>query len=254
VVAICSHLSKRVKASPVSLPTGALLTQFHNPALGPYVKNFNLIYLDIALSREQNLDKYGPQLLHGISKISPSGLKSYFPIMMRALARWKFDYETPGLGERLGIEEQDIKVLAGLFERLLLYDGTTSSIPPPPTYVSKDGFPNLHALNSAKMAAVKLTRGAFEKAGGLVLFIGAKDGNTEVADFCIDATKRLGTDLENEGYIRGLYELYSSGPRLNIQISIVETLSKSVLGANMMPQMLQLLEKGFQGSHIPESN
>jgi hypothetical protein len=232
----------------VSLPTGTLLTQFHNPALGPYVKNFNLIYLDIALSREQNLDTYGPQLLRGISNISQTGLKGYFPIMMRGLARWKFDYETPGLRERIGVEEKDIKVLAGLFERLLLYDGTTNSLPTPPLYVSKEGFPNVHALNSAKVAAAKLIRGAFGKAGALALFIGAKDGNTEIADFCVDATKRSATDIEAEGYIHGLYELYFSGPRLNIQVSVVETLSRSVRGANLMPQMLQLIEKGFQGT------
>ena len=247
VVAICSHLSKRVKASPVSLPTGDLLTQFHNPLLGPYVKNFNLIYLDVALSREQDLDKYAPQLLNGISRISQTGLKGYFPIVMRTLPRWNFDYENPELREKLGLQDEDVKCLAGMFERLLLYDGTTSSVPAPPPYVTKDGFPNLHALNSAKLAAVKLTRGAFGKEGALTLFIGTKDGNTEIADFCIDAIKRGGIDLEDKEYIRKLYDLYFSAPRLNIQISIVETLSKSLLAANMMPQMLQLIEKGFQG-------
>jgi hypothetical protein len=246
-VTICSHLSKRVKASPVPLPTDALLTQFHNPALGPYVKNFNLIYLDIALTREQNVEKYGPQLLQGISRISQSGLKGYFPIMMRALARSKFDYDTPGLRDRLGLEDQDIQTLAGLFEKLLLYDGTASSTPTPPAYISKDGFPNLNALNTAKMAAVKLTREAFGKEGALTLFIGAKDGNSEVADFCTDALKRGEVNLEDTKYIQKLYELYFSEPRLNIQIAIIDTFSKSVAAANIMPQMLQLVEKGFQG-------
>jgi hypothetical protein len=236
-----------VKASSVSLPTSALLTQFHNPTLGPYVKNFNLIYLDIALARESNLDSYGPQLVQGISRLSPSGMKGYFPIMMRALARWKFDYDTPGLRERLGLSEQDITVLAGLFEKLLLYDGTIGSVPTPPAYISKDGFPNLNALNAAKLAAVKMTRGAFGTEGTLTLFIGTKDGNSEIADFCIDAIKRGGVDLENAAYIKALYDLYFSGPRLSLQIAIVETLTKSVLATNSMPQMLKLIEKGFQG-------
>lgn len=167
---------------------------------------------------------------------------------MRTLARWKFDYETPGLRERIGLEEADIRTLAGLFEHLLLYDGTTTSAPAPPPYVSKDGFPNLHALNAAKIAAVKLTRGAFGKDGALTLFIGTKDGNTEVSNLAIDAIKRNGVDMEDERYIRGLYDLYFSGPRLNIQIAVIEALSKSVLGANMMPQMLDLIKKGFEGS------
>ena len=166
---------------------------------------------------------------------------------MRTLARWKFDYETPGLAQRLGLQEQDIKSLAGMFEKLMLYDGTTNSMPTPPTYVAKEGFPNLPALNAAKLAAVKLTRGALGKDGALTLFIGTKDGNAEIAGFCIDAIKRGGIDLEDQNYIHKLYDLYFSVPRLNIQISIVENLSKSVLAANKMPQMLQLIEKGFQG-------
>jgi hypothetical protein len=231
----------------VPLPTGALLTQFHNPALGPYVKNFNLIYLDIALTRESDLDTYAPQLLRGISRISQSGLKGYFPIMMRALARWKFDYENPGLRERLGLDDADVEALAGLFERLLLYDGTSTSIPTPPAYIGKDGFPNLHALNSAKLAAVKLTRGALGKEGNLALFIGVRDGNADVSSFSSDAIKRSGINVEDENYIRGLYDLYLAGPRLNIQIAVVEALSKSVKAANMMPQMLKVIETGFQG-------
>jgi hypothetical protein len=231
----------------VPLPTGALLTQFHNPSLGPFVKNFDLIYLDVALSRESNLDLYGPQLLRGISRISQSSLKTYFAIMMRALAKWKFDYDTPGLKARIGLDGEDVKCLAGLFERLLLYDGTLGSIPTPPAYISKDGFPNLHALNAAKLSAVKLTRGALGKEGNLALFIGARDGNMEVADFCVDAVKRNGVNVEDVGYIHGLYDLYFSGPKVNIQVAVVETLSKSVVAANTMPQMLQLVESGFKG-------
>ena len=166
---------------------------------------------------------------------------------MKTLSRWKFDYETPGLVESLGLQVQDIKSLAGMFEKLMLYDGTTNSIPTPPMYITKDGFPNLYALNAAKLAAVKLTRGALGKDGALTLFIGTKDGNTEITNFCIDAIKRGGIDLEDQNYIHKLYDLYFSIPRLNIQISILENLSKSVLAANKMPQMLQLIDKGFQG-------
>ena len=166
---------------------------------------------------------------------------------MRALSRWKFDYESPGLTERLELQEQDVKSLAGMFEKLMLYDGSTNAIPSPPLYVTKEGFPNLHALNAAKLAAAKLTRGAFGKEGALTLFIGSKDGNIEISDFCIDAIKRGGVDLEDREYILKLYDLYSFVPRLNIQISTVETLSKSVLATNMMPQMLRLIENGFQG-------
>lgn len=166
---------------------------------------------------------------------------------MKTFARWKFDYETPGLVERLGLQEKDVKSLAVMFEKLMLYDGTTNSIPAPPIYITKEGFPNLHALNAAKLAGVKLTRGALGKDGALTLFIGTKDGNAEIAAFCIDAIKRGGIDLEDQDYIHKLYNLYFSVPRLNIQISIVENLSKSMLAANKMPQMLQLIEKGFQG-------
>ena len=236
-----------MKASNVSLPTGALLEQFQNPALGPYVKNFNLIYLDIALSREENFDTYGPQMLKGISQLPPSALKGYFPIMMRALVRWKFDYETPGLRDKLNLSDADVRALAELFEKLLLYDGTATSIPPPPAYISKEGFPNLHVLNAAKLAAAKFTRGALGREGNLALFIGARDGSTEVRDFCLDAIKRGGVDLEDEAYIRKLYELYAVGPRVNMQIAILESLGKSVVATNMMPNMLQLVESGFQG-------
>lgn len=201
----------------------------------------------MALNREPNLDVYAPKLIHGISKIPQSSLKGYFPIMMRALARWKFDYDSPAFQELLGLEEADVKILTGWFERLLLYDGTAASVPIPPAYISKDGFPNLRALNAAKMAAVKLTRGVLGGEGALTLFIGTKDGNSEVAEFCADAIKRGGVNLEDERYVRGLYDLYFAGPKLNLQIAIVESLSKSVFAANLMPQLLQLVEAGFRG-------
>jgi hypothetical protein len=170
--------------------------------------------------------------------------------MMRALERWKFDYETPGLAERISLDKKDAKCLAGMFEKLLLYDGTVNSKPLPPPYISKEGFPNLNALNAAKLAAAKLTRGALGEDGSLALFIGARDANAEVADFCNDAIKRLGINLEDASLIRGLYALYFSDPRLNVQISILETLGRSVLAANMMPEMLQLLQKGFEGMYL----
>jgi len=170
--------------------------------------------------------------------------------MMRALARWKFDYETPGLRERLNLADADVSALAKLFENLLLYDGTTTSVPPPPGYVSKEGFPTLNALNEAKLAAAKFARGALGKDGNLVLFIGSRDGSTEVRDFCIDALKRGGIDLEDEKYIHGLYELYLAGPRVNIQIAILEALAKSTVATNMMPDMLQLVDAGFQGTQF----
>jgi Proteasome stabiliser len=232
------------------LPTGALLTQFHTPNLGPFVKNFNLIYLDIALTREQNLDLYGPQLIRGISRVSQSGLKGFFPIMMKTLARWEFDYESPVLQPKLELEEADVKALAGLFQSLMLFDGTLTATPSPPAYISRDAFPNLHVLNAAKLAAVKLCRGALERQGHTSLFIGARDGNSQVADFCADAIKRDGLDFEDESFIRGLYSLYFQEPRLNIRIGIVEAFGRSVVAANLMPDMPKLLEKGFQGNYV----
>jgi Proteasome stabiliser len=166
--------------------------------------------------------------------------------MMRALARWKFEYDTPNFQERLALNEDDIKTLARLFENLVYYDGTTTSHPPPPAYISKEGFPTLHVLNAAKMAAIQLTRGTLGKEGALTLLIGTKDADSTISNFCIDAIKRIGIDYEYEGYILGLYDLYFQEPRLNIQISIVENLSKSVLAVNTMPQMGQLIKNGFR--------
>ncbi len=170
--------------------------------------------------------------------------------MMRALVRWNFDLQTPGLSEQLGLSKEDSKCLASMFENLLLYDGTMGSQPPPPTYISKDGFPNLNALNAAKLAAAKLTRAALGEDGALTLFIGARDANTEVADFCNDAIKRLGINYEDPTVVRGLYSLYFSEPRLNIQIGIIEALGRSVLAANTMPEMLQLLQRGFESIYL----
>jgi hypothetical protein len=204
------------------------------------------VFLNLALSRELNVDAYGPQLLRGISLVPKASLKGYFPIVMRSLGRWKFDYETPGLRERIGLEDKDISALSQMFEQLLLYDGTAGSTPPPPDYISKNEFPDLLALNSAKMAAIKFARGALGKAGSLTLFVGTKDGSSQVADFCTDAIKRSGIDLEDPTYIKALYELYFGGPRLNIRIGILESLSKSIVGANLMPQMRKVLDEELQ--------
>lgn len=228
------------------------MSQFQNPALGPYVKNFNLIFLDIALTREPDLDTYGPQMLHGISKISQSGLKGYFPILMRALARWHFDYSSANFEQKLGLDEEDVRTLARLFENLVYYDGTSSSSPPPPAYISKEGFPHLQALSASKLAAAKLTRAALGKEGVLTLLIGSKDGDYGVADFCRDAIKRIGVDYEDENFVRRLYDFYFLKPRVNVEVTILESLSKSVLAANTMPQMLKLVENVFSG--IPFGN
>jgi hypothetical protein len=58
-----------------------------------------------------------------------------------------------------------------------------------------------------KLAAVKLSRGAIDKHGQITLFIGVRDGSSQVADFCSDALKRVAIDYEDESYIRGLYDL-----------------------------------------------
>jgi hypothetical protein len=200
----------------------------------------------VALSREKDISQYGPQMLRGISTISQSGMRGYFPVMMRALARWNFDFRTPSLNEQLNLSKEDSKCLAGMFENLLLYDGTNGSQPPPPAYISKDGFPNLNALNAAKLAAAKLSRAALGEDGVITLFIGARDANAEVADFCNDALKRVGMNYEDPTLVRGLYSLYFSEPRLNIQIGVLEALGRSVLAANTMPEMFQVLQRGFE--------
>jgi Proteasome stabiliser len=190
---------------------------------------------------------YGPQLLRGISSISTSGLKTFFPIMMKTLARWNFDYSSPGLRETLGLQDQDVATLAELFQNLLLFDGTSTSMPAPPSYISKEGFLNLSVLNAAKLAAVKLSRGALDKGGHIPLFIGARDGNSQVSAFCSDALKRVAINLEDESYIGGLYDLYFRGPKLTVQLGILESFSKSVLAANF-PAIPKLIDQGFQGN------
>lgn len=71
VTVILAHINKRVKPNTqIKLPFEALLNQYNDPNVGAFVKNFTIIYLDMAYSRlaAEEAAKFVPNLLPGISK------------------------------------------------------------------------------------------------------------------------------------------------------------------------------------------
>jgi proteasome component ECM29 len=70
VMEILSHINKRVKTNAtIQLPFESLLEQFTNPQISVFVKNFTLIYLEMAATRlsPEQTAAYLPQFLSGIS-------------------------------------------------------------------------------------------------------------------------------------------------------------------------------------------
>lgn len=69
VMEILSHINKRVKANPsIKLPFEALLNQFVDTSISTFVKNFTLIYLEMATSRltAEEVASRLPEFLKGI--------------------------------------------------------------------------------------------------------------------------------------------------------------------------------------------
>lgn len=67
---VLAHINKRVKPNnQIKLPFEALLNQFNDPKIGVFVKNFTIIYLEMAYNRLQleEAAKFVPKLLPGIS-------------------------------------------------------------------------------------------------------------------------------------------------------------------------------------------
>lgn len=71
VMVVLSHINKRVKTNlAIKLPFDALLTQFTDEKVNTFVKNFTVIYLDMAVKRMDvdAIAKHIPSLVRGISK------------------------------------------------------------------------------------------------------------------------------------------------------------------------------------------
>lgn len=68
---ILAHINKRVKPAPqIKLPFDALLAQFTDPVIGVFVKNFTILYLEMAYARLAPVDAaaYVPALVRDISQ------------------------------------------------------------------------------------------------------------------------------------------------------------------------------------------
>lgn len=70
VMEILSHINKRVKTNDkIKLPFEALLSQFTDATVSTFVKNFTLMYLEMAASRlsSEETAHHVPEFLRGIS-------------------------------------------------------------------------------------------------------------------------------------------------------------------------------------------
>ncbi|KAJ3021840.1 hypothetical protein HKX48_007616 [Thoreauomyces humboldtii] len=70
VMAICSHVSKRVKANQnIKLPMSSLIDLFSQPTSSGLLQSFSLIYIDLGFARSSATERIEmlPRLVHGIS-------------------------------------------------------------------------------------------------------------------------------------------------------------------------------------------
>ncbi|KAI9480308.1 MAG: proteasome stabiliser-domain-containing protein [Benjaminiella poitrasii] len=245
VMEILSHINKRVKANNnIHLPFQALLNQFTDPSVSTFVKNFTLIYLEMATSRmsPEETAEYLPAFLTGIS-LRPSQQRiSLLHIVLPVLNRWKMEHEVQ-LTARQNIfhfdqQPDDVTVILSFFLDVMLYQpltareiisdqqdengqqqGSTANkylglSPAAVEVVTNKGKINwtTSKLKDIKLGIMKLIlTPIFTDSERLPLLIaGVCDANHQVTSICEDGMRRWtgNVDYEDKSTIQSLYQLY----------------------------------------------
>ncbi|CAO3688639.1 unnamed protein product [Umbelopsis ramanniana] len=132
VTVVLGHINKRVKPNTqIKLPFEALLNQFNDPNIGVFVKNFTIIYLEMAFSRlpAEEAATFIPKLLPGIAARPAPQRNTILHMVLPVLNKFKMapaDYRVART-ELFKFEQNqaDLKIILAFFLDVLLYNPPT---------------------------------------------------------------------------------------------------------------------------------
>ncbi|KAI9024387.1 proteasome stabiliser-domain-containing protein [Phycomyces nitens] len=242
VMEILSHINKRVKANQrIRLPFDALLAQFSDKSVSVFVKNFTVIYLEMAVQRmdPEETAKHIPSLLIGISRRPVAQQLTLLHMVLPILRHWKLGdgNQATARNDIFKFDEnpKDVSVILEFFLDMLLYqtssargqvssDGDSSQISADPTYPGLSPLALEAVTNKGKVVwtSPKLTEARlgifnfvltpiFTDSERLrLLLAGVCDSNHQVVSACEDGLRRWANNvnLEDPVLIQSLYTLY----------------------------------------------
>ncbi|CEP12173.1 hypothetical protein [Parasitella parasitica] len=238
VMEILSHINKRVKSNDtIKLPFDALLSQFTDGSVSVFVKNFTLIYLEMAASRlsAEETAQHMPEFLRGISNRPVQQRIPLLHIILPVLIKWKMDH-----GEQLTARNalfhfdenpNDIPVILSFFLDVMLYQPLTArEIAEQQEENTTPKYPGLSPLaveevtnkgkvewttsklKDAKLGIMNLIlTPIFTDSERLPLLVaGVCDPNHQVVSACEDGMRRWtgNVDYEDATTVKSLYKLY----------------------------------------------
>ncbi|KAJ3082398.1 hypothetical protein HK102_001738 [Quaeritorhiza haematococci] len=135
VIAICTHINKRLKSNPnLAIPTAKVLDLFNSQTSSSLVQNFALIYLEMGFGRgvEEQANALAPSLVQGISSRNQAQQQSIFQIALPIISQFKEyrpDRLKPAVNDPFGFESRsdDAKFLLEKFLDVILYAVPSSS-------------------------------------------------------------------------------------------------------------------------------
>ncbi|KAI7902114.1 proteasome stabiliser-domain-containing protein [Cokeromyces recurvatus] len=246
VMEILSHINKRVKTNNnIRLPFEALLNQFTDPLVSTFVKNFTLIYLEMATSRmsREETAQHLPAFLTGISLRPVQQRIPLLHIVLYVLNQWEMDHEVQ-LTARQTIfhfdqHPKDVSIILNFFLDVMLYQpltardrmaeqqqdennkqqGLTNNRYPGLSEAAVEDVTNKGKINwttsklkDAKLGIMKLIlTPIFTDSERLpLLIVGICDANHQVVSVCEDGIRRWtgNVDYEDKATIQSLYRLY----------------------------------------------
>ncbi|KAI7869867.1 proteasome stabiliser-domain-containing protein [Spinellus fusiger] len=295
VMEILSHINKRVKASQsIQLPFEALLNQLIDDKIPVAVKNFTVIYLEMAVSRvssEEAVQRI-PQFLMGISRRPVTQQRTLLHMVLPLLNQWKLGdgNHTTARNDMFKFDDnpKDVSVIVGFFLDVLLYqfssarsqtvtDSSSSELKSEPVYPGLSPMAVENVTNKGKIvwSALKMTEARlgifrflltpiFTDSERLrLLLVGVCDTNHQVVSVCEDGLRRWASnvDMENTVFVQSLYSLYLGTKSTTVagkqearapvsapvKIRILQYLSKSVMAANLVSLMIQVVFDGIYG-------
>ncbi|KAG2172756.1 hypothetical protein INT43_000103 [Umbelopsis isabellina] len=132
VTVILAHINKRVKPNTqIKLPFEALLNQYNDPNVGAFVKNFTIIYLDMAYSRlaAEEAAKFIPRLLPGISKRPAAQRITILHMALPVLSKFKMEASEYRVARtelfKFDQNPGDLKVILSFFLDVMMYQAQT---------------------------------------------------------------------------------------------------------------------------------
>ncbi|KAI5783555.1 proteasome stabiliser-domain-containing protein [Geopyxis carbonaria] len=287
VIAVCQHISTRIKPTTFTLPVVALLTQFKDPTAGgtnQLIRSFDLMYIKVGLGRipvSERLELL-PALVGDISKFNNEHhQRSLLNIILQLLPHFtpppRGSTEDTALREKLGFTRapEDAVWLAGWFRKLMLLrlDILQPNAPQPgltPADVDfltldrkKETFSPFSVLAEIKVAVLKfISSGAFtEEERYFVTLIASTDTNSAVADPADDTFKRCASSvsLEDDKIVKELFELLLGKPGVpavkpTLQAKIVGLISKSkqAVSGTRKVEINKIIELGLDSNSYPK--